>query len=97
MEKFRELGLDPNVPKTERVSALATQSVDILLDLRSCLFNHAAEKSLVTSGDELVGRRVTRAGKPLSMKLSDDIWVIFKCIKGSSPVLRSILKNGKHD
>ena len=51
MEKFRELGLDLNVPKTECVSALATQPVDTLLDLRTCLFNHAVEKSLVTQGD----------------------------------------------
>ena len=97
MEKFRELGLDLNVPKTECVSALATQPVDTLLDLRTCLFNHAAEKSLVTPGDELVGRRVTRTGKPLSEKLSDDIWTIIQCIKGSSPVPRSVLKNGKRD
>ena len=49
MEKLRELGIDPNVPKSECLSALVTQSVEILLlDLRTCLFNHADEKSLVT-------------------------------------------------
>ena len=67
MEKLRERDIDPNIPKSECVSALATQPVDILLDLRTCLFNHAAEKSLVTPGDELVGRRLTRSGKTLNL------------------------------
>ena len=97
MEKLRERGIDPNIPKSECVSALVTQPVDILLDLRTCLFNHAAEKSLVTPGDELVGRRLTRSGKPLNEKLSDDIWVLIQCIKGGTLVPRSILKNGKRD
>ena len=43
---------NPNaVPKSECVSALITQSLDTLLDLRTCFFNHA---DLVTPGDELV-------------------------------------------
>ena len=81
MEKLRELGIDPNVslPKSECLSALVTQSVEILLDLRTCLFNHADEKSLVTPGDELVSRRLTRSGKPLNEKLSDDIWTLIHC------------------
>ena len=85
------------VPKSECVSALVTQSIDTLLDLRTCLFNHAAEKTLVTPGDELVGRRLTQFGKPLNEKLSDDIWTLIQCIKGSTIVPRSILKNGKRD
>ena len=97
MEKLRELGIDPNVPKSECLSALVTQSVEILLDLRTCLFNHADEKSLVTPGDELVSRRLTRSGKPLNEKLSDDIWTLIHCIKGGTMVPRSILKNGKRD
>ena len=48
MEKLRELDFDPNIPKSEYVSVLATQSVDILLDLRTCLFNHAAESTLIS-------------------------------------------------
>ena len=91
MEKLRELGIDPNVPKSECLSALVTQSVEILLDLRTCLFNHANEKS------ELVSRRLTRSGKPLNEKLSDDIWTLIHCIKGGMMVPRSILKNGKRD
>ena len=98
MEKLRELGIDPNVPKSECLSALVTQSDEILLDLRTCrLFNHANEKSLVTPGDELVSRRLTRSGKPLNEKLSDDIWTLIHCIKGGTMVPRSILKNGKRD
>ena len=44
---------NPNaVPKSECVSALITQSLDTLLDLRTCFFfNHT---DLVTPGDELV-------------------------------------------
>ena len=97
MEKLRELGIDHNVPKSECLSVLVTQSVEILLDLRTCLFNHGDEKSLVTPGDELVSRRITRSGKPLNEKLSDDIWTLILCIKGGTMVPRSILKNGKRD
>ena len=67
------------------------------IDLRTCLFNHADEKSLVTPGDELVSRRLTRSGKPLNEKLSDDMWTLIHCIKGGTMVPRSILKNGKRD
>ena len=95
MEKLRELGIDPNTKVRVCISVLATQSVDILLDLRTCLFNHAAESTLVTPGDELVSRRLTRSGKPLNEKLSDDIWILFQCIKGGMLVPRSVLKNGK--
>ena len=56
MEKLCELGIGPIVPKSECVFALITQSVNIL---RTCLFNHAAKKTLVTPSDELVGCRVT--------------------------------------
>lgn len=96
MEKLRELRFDLNVPKTECVFTLATQPIDILLDLRTCLFNHAAEKSLVTPGDQLVGHRLTRTSKPMSEKFSDDIWTIIQCLKGNT-VPRSVLKNGKRD
>ena len=82
MEKLRELGIDPNLPKSECLSTLVTQSVEILLDLRTCLFNHTDEKSLVTPGDELVSRRLTRSGKPLNEKLSDDTGLLFIVLKG---------------
>ena len=95
MEKLRELGIDPNIPKSECVFVLATQSVDVVLDLRTCLFNHFSESTLVTPGHELVSRRLTWSGKPLKEKLSDDIWILFRCIKGGMLVPRSVLKNGK--
>ena len=52
---------------------------------------------MVTPGDVLVSHRLTRSGKPLNEKLSDDIWVLIQCIKGGMLVPRSILKNGKRD
>ena len=46
MELLRSLNIDPNVPKSELVSTLSTQSVDSLLSLRSALFEDARSAAL---------------------------------------------------
>ena len=73
MEQLCTLGINPDVPKTQVVSTISGQPVDFLLTLRDMLFCKAAKRALITTGDELVGQRITRGGKPLNGKLADDV------------------------
>ena len=75
--------------------ALSGQQTDTLLDLRSALFEDLKKDGLAHAGDELASRRVTRGGKPLSEKLSEDIWLLILSLKNLTRVPRSVLKNGK--
>ena len=94
MELLRSLNIDPNVPKSELVSTLSTQSVDSLLSLRSALFEDARSAALTHPNDALVSRRST--GKtPLIAKLSEDVWTLLHSLKNSYTVPHSVLRNGK--
>ena len=75
MEKLKEIGIDPNVSKSECLPALTSLTVDNLLSLKSCLFENAAENDLTVHGDELVNRKISR-DKPLSQKLAEDVWAL---------------------
>ena len=48
-------------------------------------------------GDELVSRRCTSRGKPLPVKLSEDVYSLIHCLKNNLPVPRNVIKNGKRD
>ena len=73
MERLRNLGIDPNVPRSEIIPLLSSQPTDFLLQLRECFFEELQLKGLVHVGDELVSRRCTSRGKPLPIKLSEDV------------------------
>ena len=87
MECLRNLGIDPNVPKTDLISLLSTQSTDVLLNLRQSFFDDLVSDGLGNEGDELVGRRGS-GGKPLPVKLSGDIWYLLHCRKNNSHIPR---------
>ena len=72
MERLRGLGINPNVPRFEIISALSGQTTDYLLHFRQSLFDELAAKDLVSEGDELVSRRCSK-NKSLPTKLSEDI------------------------
>ena len=57
MERLRNLGIDPNVPKTDFISLLSNQSTDVLLNLRQSFFDDLVSDGLGNEGDELVGCR----------------------------------------
>ena len=73
---------------------LTSLTVDNLLSLRSCLFENAAENDLTVPGDELVNRKVSR-GKPLNLKLAEDVWALAQCLKLSAVIPRTLMKNRK--
>ena len=97
MERLREIGLDPNSTRSECLDLLSTQSTNVLLNLRSALFSECHKSDLLHQGDELVSRRVTRTGKSLSVKLSEDISSLIISLKNQTAVPRTLLKNGKRD
>ena len=83
-------GMDPGSSNSsncqiewQKIPNLAT-SVDSLLTLRDMVFCEAAERALITPGEQLVGRRITRGGKPLNEKLADDMWTLIQCLKKST-------------
>ena len=85
--------IDPNVSKSELVSALLSQSTDVQISLRQAFFTELVREGLENEGDELVSRRST-GSKSLSTKLSEDIYY---CLKNNSRIPRSVVKNGKRD
>ena len=97
MERLRNLGIDPNVPRSEIIPLLSSQPTDSLLRLRECFFEELRLKGLVHVGDELVSRRCTSRGKPLPVKLSEDVCSLVHCLKNDLPAPRCIIKNGKRD
>ena len=96
MKRLRSLGVNPNVPRSELVSVLSTQSTNYLLDLKQTFFEELAATHLIREGDELVSRRCSKS-KPLPVKLSEDICSLLFCLKNNSHIPRSVLKNGKRD
>ena len=95
MEKLRALGINPNALKSELVCALSTLTMDVLLTVREDLLTEYKDNTLVTPGDELVSRRVTRTGKPLKEELAEDIWTLLRCLKQGTFVPCTLVKNGK--
>ena len=97
MERLRDLGIDPNVPRSEIIPLLSSQPTDRLLLLRDRFFEELRLKGLTHVGDELVSRRCTSRGKPLPVKLSEDVYSLIHCLKNNLPVPRNVTKNGKRD
>ena len=65
----------PTFPvRSELISLLSSQQIDSLLALRQVFFEEVKHKGLAHAGDELVSRHYTGRGKPLSVKLSDDVY-----------------------
>ena len=93
---MHNLGINPNLPKSELVSLLTTQATNVQLDLRQTFFEELVSKGLGNEGDELVSRRCS-GRKSLSVKLSEDICSLLHCLKNNSHIPRSIIKNGKRD
>ena len=75
MEKLHALGINPDVPR-HKVSLSSLGNQLTLLTLTDMLFCKAAEKTLTTPVDKLVGQRISRGGKPLNEKLADNIWTV---------------------
>ena len=66
-----------------------------ICQLRLALFGDAVQKSLADSGDALVKRKKTSAGKSVNEKHIDDIWCLAGAIKRRESVPRVLLRNGK--
>ena len=90
MEYLRGLGIDPNVSKSELVSALLTQSTDVQISLRQAFFMELVREGLGNEGDELV----STSSKSLSTKLSEDIYSLLHCLKNNSRIPCSVVKMG---
>ena len=94
MEKIHELGVDLNSPTSESLPLLISLPLHVLLTLRNEIFTEASSLGLTCEGDVPVSRRDSRL-KPLNTKLAEDIISLLICIKNESPVVRTLLKNGK--
>ena len=98
MERLRDIGLDSNSTHSECHDLLSTQCIDVLLNLRSALFLECHKSDLLQQGDELVSRKVTRTGKSLSVKLSEDICSLIISLKNQTTVYtKNFHENGKRD
>ena len=49
------------------------------------------------AGDVLISRHFTSRGKPLPVKLAEDVYALMHCLKNALPVPRNVIKNGKRD
>ena len=94
MEKIHELGVDLNSPTSESLPLLISLPLHVLLTLRNEIFTKASSLGLTCEGDVPVSKRDSRL-KPLNTKLAEDIISLLICIKNESPVVRTLLKNGK--
>ena len=63
--ELRNIGINPNMPRSELVNTLSSQQIDTLLDPRLSPFEDLKKDGLAHTGDELVSQRVTRGGKPV--------------------------------
>ena len=98
-ERLRNLGIDPNVPKSELLPVLSAESTDLLYTRpQKYPFWRAGLKglNLGDTGDVPVSRKVSK-NKSLPMKLSEDICALLVCLKNNSTIPRSLVKNGKRD
>ncbi len=97
MELLSHFGVSCELLKDEFVRRLrlGEYSEQQVHGLRLALFEDAVKKILADSGDVLVKRKKTSAGKSVKEKHIDDIWCLAGAIKRCELVPRDLLRNGK--
>ena len=82
-------GLNFNLNKQEFVRAIRMKNLSngVLSDIRANLFSTTQDVGLAESRSDLVSRCGTSL-KPLSLKLSEDIWELAHCLACNMPVKR---------
>ena len=96
MELLSHFGVSCELLKDAFVRRLrCDNSEQQICQLRLALIEDAVQKSLADSGDALVKRKKTSAGKSVNEKHIDDIWCLAGAIKRCESVPRVLLRNGK--
>ena len=96
MELRLKDGISGNLSRNELTLALSNLPVTSLKSLRRALFNSAKTKGLVVDTGILVNRKDT-AAKPISKRLSYDVWTLVHCLRHNVNVPTVLLRNRKRD
>ena len=95
MDRLPGLDISPNLSKDDFLLRLRRTDVNILKEIRICLFDTAKRSALVNQYDILVDRRNTTT-RPAAWKLAEDIiWELRTCAQMKKAVPRSLLPSGK--
>ena len=96
MNELAKLGIPLTGANGEFLESLLCQQVEALFTLRLKLFSDEMGKDLCDSSDELRVRLNRGGGTSTIQETAEDIWTIFRSIRGKSSLQRSLLRNGNH-